>query len=319
MTLLVRKPGILDTIQDCGRFGFRRFGINTCGAMDASALRIGSIILGNQECEAGLEMHFPAPVLEFGRSAAFALSGAEFDARLNSEPIERNAIHTDKKRDVLEFKKRISGQRCYLIVKDGFKLDAWLGSKSTYLAAKVSGFEGRQLRKGDVLTIKPGKPSLHSLRASTEFDRKNSRNYPLRFIPGPDYRDLTALSMLALRNGEFLVRKNSNRMGYRLEGPPLHLLYDDEKISAAVTFGTIQLLPDSQLIILMADHQTSGGYPNIGTITSCDLSVAAQLGPGDSIKLEPVTIAKAEDIERVAEREIAILKAGLQMLGAWKS
>lgn len=317
MSLYVKKAGLLDTIQDCGRFGFRRFGINTSGAMDVVALKTGNLVLGNAECEAGLEMHFPAPVFEFRSRAIFALTGADFGARLNSESIASNTAHFAETKDVLEFTKYNWGQRCYLTFRNGFEIDTWLGSKSTNLAAEISGYKGRRIARGDLLSLGASEVAAPLFPAAAEFRR--AARVRLRFVPGPAFHDLTAVSMLALSTRKFAVRNNSNRMGYRLKGPPLHLLDSGERISSAVTFGTIQLLPDNQLIVLMADHQTTGGYPNIGTITGRDLSVAAQLGAGDTFTLEAVTVAEAENIEREADREMAFLKAGLRLRGAWNS
>ena len=140
---------MLTTVQDLGRNGFRRFGINPNGAMDKTAARLINILLGNNETEAVIEMHFPAPEILFEEEAIFALGGANFGAKLNDETIENWKIHFAESGSVLKFTEKIFGNRCYLAVKGGFKIEKWLGSASTNLTANIGGFDGRKLEKGD--------------------------------------------------------------------------------------------------------------------------------------------------------------------------
>ncbi len=153
MSIFIKKSGILTTVQDLGRNGFRRFGINPNGAMDTQAVRLINILLGNDESEAVLEMHFPAPIIEFEENAIIALGGADFGAEINGQPIENWRPFYVEKGNVLSFKSKIFGSRAYLAVKSGFELEKWLGSFSTNLRAEIGGFEGRALRENDRISL----------------------------------------------------------------------------------------------------------------------------------------------------------------------
>ena len=316
MSILIKKSGILDTFQDLGRNGNRRKGINPNGAMDKFAVRLLNILLGNDENEAALEMHFPAGEIEFTKPIQFALGGAEFEAELNKTKIENWKLHIAEKGDKLSFTGKILGNRCYLSVKDGFDLENWLGSKSTNVTAKKGGFEGRKLKKGDEINF-----AVDSSGSMQECGIKIAQsiipiysNYPtVRVTAGAELKDVTALSEQEFLSQSYTISKDSNRMGFRLKGEPLHLLNGKDLVSSAVDFGTIQLLPDGQLIILMADHQTTGGYPRIAHVIEKDLPLVAQLGAGDGIGFHMISNAEAEDLKVRQERDIKFLKMGIKL------
>ncbi|MGI8669434.1 MAG: biotin-dependent carboxyltransferase family protein, partial [Aridibacter sp.] len=246
MSIIINKAGILDTFQDLGRNGFRKLGINPNGAMDKTALRLINILLGNDENEAVLEMHFPASEIKFGEDAIFALGGANFSATLNNEPIENWMINTAKKDSILKFTKKSFGNRCYLAIKDGFKIEKWLKSSSTNLTAEIGGLKGRKLKKGDKINFNKSLSTLHSPLSTLKIARSIIPFYSqfptVRIIAGAENQDLTALSEQEFLSQDFSISANSNRMGFRLEGKPLHLLNDKELVSSAVNFGTLQLL-----------------------------------------------------------------------------
>ncbi len=156
MSILIQKSGLLSTIQDLGRMGFRRFGINPNGAMDKTAVRLINILLGNDENEDVLEVHFPAPKILFEEDTIVALGGADFGARLDDESIENWRPYFIKKNQTLIFTKKIFGNRAYLSIKGGFKIEKWLGSASTNLIAEIGGFQGRSLQKNDRLIFNSG-------------------------------------------------------------------------------------------------------------------------------------------------------------------
>lgn len=314
MAILIKKKGVLDTIQDLGRIGFRKSGINPNGAMDQIAVRLINTLLGNPENQAAIEMHFPAPQIEFHKDIFFALGGANFGAMLNNNPLNNWQIHHAEKGAVLKFTNKIQGNRCYLVVKKGFKLEKWLDSTSTNLKAEIGGFKGRSLQKGDRLefdaqeTIKQPIAHLTIGRSILPF---YSRIPTIRITVGAEYSSLTALSELSFLRQPFKITQNSDRMGFRLNGPALHLLHKNEMVSSAVNFGTIQLLPDGQIIVLMADHQTSGGYPKIGHIIKQDLPLIAQLASGDEVNFQIISLEEAENIRLRFEKDISFLRFGL--------
>lgn len=322
MSLIIRKSGVLDTFQDLGRNGFRQFGINPNGAMDKIAVRLINVLLGNIENEASLEMHFPACELEFSEAINFALGGADFDARLNDEPINLWQNYLANKGDLLKFSKKNYGNRCYLSVQGGFNIEKWLGSSSTNVSAEVGGFEGRKLQKNDRILYNQKFSTLDSQlsnRIAQSIIPKYSTTPTVRIVKGSEFQDLTALSEQELFSNNYKISTNSNRMGFRLEGKPLFMLNEKEIISTAVNFGTIQLLPDGQMIILMADHQTTGGYSRIAHIIEQDLSLVAQLGANDSLSFYLISHEDAEDVQIHFEKDLSFLKVGVKFIKNAKS
>ena len=315
MSILIEKSGVLSTIQDAGRNGFRRFGINPNGAMDVSAVRLINILLGNRESEAVLEMHFPAPHLRFEEPAIIALGGAKFGAKLDDKAIENWRPYFVGANQILSFPNKISGNRAYLSIKSGFTIEKWLASASTNLTAKIGGFEGRSLTKGDRLFFNSRfqiPDSRFRYRISRSVIPHYSSMPTVRVVAGAEFNKLTAFSEQTFLSQNYTVSRNSNRMGFRLDGEPLYLLDKTELVSSAVAFGTIQLLPDGQMIILMADHQTSGGYPRIAHVISKDLPILAQLGANDKVNFELISIEEAENLALEFERDLSLLKVGVK-------
>lgn len=317
MSLLVIKEGILTTIQDLGRFGHKRFGVNQTGVMDVAATRLINILLGNDQSESVLEMHFPAGEILFERATIFALGGADFYAELDGKPVDNWRSNFAKKGNVLRFKEKLGGNRAYLSVAGGLQIEKWLGSASTNLTASIGGYKGRPLQKGDRIGLNrksAARSEFLSRRISTSLVPPYSRFPTVRIIAGAEYELLTALSQKMLQQN-FAISNDSNRMGFRLIGPPLDLSESKELLSSAVSFGTIQLLPDGQVIVLMADHQTSGGYPRIASVITRDLPLVAQLGPNDKIAFHLVSIEETENLAMEFESELNLLKVGCKFRG----
>jgi antagonist of KipI len=312
MSLLIRKPGILTTVQDLGRFGARRLGVNTNGPMDAASVRAINLALGNVEHAAVLEMNFPAPEIEFDRDTAFCIGGADLGVTLDGRSIENHCTANATTGQILRFTKRESGNRAYLTVRGGLQTDKWLDSSSTNILAGVGGLCGRALIAGDIVecgssTIGP------QIRIGRSLIPSYSRFPTLRVISSGEYELLTALSEHSLQNETFVLTNDSNRMGFRLKGKPLHFLHSVELLTSAASFGTVQLLPDGQMIVLMADHQTAGGYPRIANIISADLPIAGQLGPGDRVSFKVVSNTVAEEAGLRFERDLRFFKVGLSL------
>lgn len=313
MSIVVEKPGILTTLQDLGRDGYRRFGINPGGVMDRAAARLINILLGNNETEAVIEMHFPTPQLRFEHKAIVAIGGADFAPVVDDVEVPNWTPLTIGKGSLLRSGTKRSGSRAYLAVRGGLKVGDWLGSKSTNLAAKVGGYEGRALAAGDRLkltttTLKA--QHLQAVRVARSLIPRYSLFPTVRIIAGAEYELLVPSSRKLLIEQDFSISGNSNRMGFRLAAEPLVLAKPIELLSSAVSFGTIQLLPDGQLIVLMADHQSTGGYPRIAHIISYDLPLIAQLGPGDKVGFHLVDIAEAEALAANFERDLSFFRVG---------
>ena len=312
MSIFFKKPGILTTVQDLGRNGFRRFGINQNGAMDKTAARLINSLLANEENAALVEMHFPAPEILFEESAVFALGGADFAASLNGEKIENWRIYSAEKGSTLKFSEKVFGHRAYLSVKDGFEIENWLGSASTNLKAGIGGLQGRKLQSGDRISFNSESKIQHSkfnFRISNSLIPFYSDFPTVRIIEGAEFGLLTSESSVRFEKENFTITPNSDRMGFRLKGEPLVLEKPLEMVSSAVNFGTIQLLPDGQLIVLMADHQTSGGYPRIANVVATDLTLLAQLGANDKVAFHTISIEEAENLLIRFEMDLNLLKS----------
>jgi len=302
-------------VQDLGRGDFRHFGVNPNGAMDKKAVRLINILLGNDENEAVLEIHFPAPKILFEKNALIALGGANFNARIDNRKIENWRPVFIEKGQTIKFSQKVSGNRLYLSVRRGFKIKSWLESKSTNLKAKIGGFEGRNLRKDDRILFN-AKCKMQSakfpFRMANSLIPDYSVSPKIRVIAGAEWEKLNKKSESEFLSQKFSVSLNSDRMGFRLRGSPLRLSRKLELVSSAVNFGTIQLLPDGQMIMLMADHQTTGGYPRIAHIIAEDLPLAAQLGANDSLSFEIISLDEAENLVLKFDANLNLLKTAIK-------
>jgi antagonist of KipI len=285
--------------------------------MDSVSARLINILLGNDENEAVLEMHFPAPKILFEEDAIIALGGAKFGAQINEQSIENWRPVFVEKGDVLSFSQKLFGNRAYLTVKGGFQFENWLESGSTNLRAGIGGFEGRSLKKNDKLFFKrrtDDKGQSSKIKISRSLIPNYSSLPTVRFVAGAEFEKLTEESKVKFQTENFTIRHESDRMGFRLRGENLNLTKKLELVSSAVSFGTVQLLPDGQLIILMADHQTTGGYPRLANIISRDFPLVAQLGAGDKLNFSPVTIENAENFALEFEKDLNLLKTSCRFL-----
>lgn len=290
MSLKILKTGVLDSIQDMGRFGYQQFGINPTGCMDKYAAAIANSLVCNEENEALIEIHFPGPSILFEQAAMIAITGADFNATVDGNPVPVNKPVLVNKNETLQFQSPKNKSRCYLAIKGGIKLEKWLNSYSTNLKAEAGGFFGRRLLKDDLIELNEEQNDL-------KLNEEAFRVLPwqvnewvdvdllkeILVIEGSEWNWIDKQSQEKFLKNPFFISHSSDRMGYRLASEPLYPSIKTELISSAVSFGTIQLLPDGQLIILMADHQTTGGYPRLGNIISAQLSKLAQMKAGDEI------------------------------------
>jgi antagonist of KipI len=312
----VLQQGLLDTIQDAGRYGYQHLGINPGGVMDRVGMYIANSLVDNELTEAVIEMHFPASAFLFENSALIALSGGDFGATVNGTPVSINKPILVSPQTVLRFTRRIAGARCYLAIRGGLALEPWLNSYSTHLKAGAGGFLGRQLLKNDHLPVnQPGvsgkyeaflKDPDRSGELPWQADVREFYTTGVRLVPGSEFDLLKDPDTLT--GPGFLLTLQSDRMGFRLKGPALKAAHYQEKLSAGVGRGTIQLLPDGQLIILMADHQTTGGYPRIAHVISADLPVLAQLCPHEPVRFSMVTHETAVALLREQEQALLFLQ-----------
>ena len=327
----VLHAGLLTTVQDAGRLRHQRFGIPVCGAMDLVALRLGNLLVGNEESAAAIEITLLGPRLEFDTSCLIALTGADLQPIVDGERVPVGRAMQVPAGAALSFGEAERGCRAYLAAAGGVCTAEVLGSRSTYVRGGFGGVRGRALRRDDVLTF--GSPSGLSQRISGELaERPDARRVQVttwgastalvpRYSPAPSVRLLVGehMHMLTPESRELLFRTDfrvaaqSDRMGYRLEGPALEVSEPTELLSEGVAFGTVQLPPGGKPIILMADRQTTGGYPRIGEVASVDLPLVAQLRPGHRIRFRPISLAEAHALYLAREADFAQARTAIAL------
>jgi antagonist of KipI len=329
VTIRVVSGGLQTTVQDLGRIGHQRDAIPVGGAMDRVALRTANLLVGNSEGDAALEASLIGPTLAFEQAAIVAITGADLEASVDGRPLPVwHAAHVPAG-GTLRFGKPGIGCRAYVAMAGGIDVPKVFGSRSTYVRANFGGYEGRPLRSGDVLPT--GEASDRSARIAAEIRPADNafavsrwsiaRSLRPRYgeeptvdvIPGAHTELLTAEARGRLTGTAFRVSSSSDRMGYRFEGASLALRERLELKSEGVAFGTIQLPPSGSPIILMADCQTTGGYPRIGEVASVDLPLIAQLKPGDRLRFRFTSLAEAQQRSLELERDLVQARVGLDL------
>lgn len=313
MGIKVIKGGMLTTVQDLGRTGYRKDGIVVSGAMDSLALEIGNLLLGNERGEAGLECTLMGPKLLFQTDHLIAITGGNLSPMIDGLPVKMWSPLIIQKGAVLSFGAAVKGCRSYLTVFGGFDLPKVLGSSATYLKAGFGGYNGRALKSEDELFFKESyKHKGEAFNWSADLKLYPSLDdHQIRVIKGPEYELFNDQSKIALLKSSFLITKEADRMGYRLEGSFLATTEPQEMLSSAVCFGTVQVTPNGSAILLMADHQTTGGYPRALQVIMADLTKLAQMKSGQRIQFQPVTLTEARSALLQRTRQLKQLKQTL--------
>lgn len=300
--LTVMKAGMLTTVQDRGWRGHRAQGVSLCGAADPFALRLANLLVGNPENLAALEFTLIGPHLRFSHDTLVALCGAQFGDWPHDQPV-RVAAGTTLTLGVARH-----GCRGYLAVAGGIDVPPVLGSRSTYLRAGFGGLQGRALREGDVLPLaKVERRPAGRWHIDERIAPAYSPEPTLRVIRGAQAEEFSP----GLFSSSYRVTPRADRMGVRLTGPALVRRRPVDLPSAPAVPGTVQVPPDGQPIILMADAQTIGGYPQIAHVISVDLPLVAQLRPGDTVRFREMTLAEAHECAVTREHALATLREGL--------
>jgi antagonist of KipI len=305
ITLSIIRPGLNSMVQDAGRSGYQKFGVPVNGFMDRSSARIANWLVGNPLNDPLLEITMLGPQIEIDNSCSIAVTGADISPMLNGELIPMYETHRVDSNSTLSFGKLNSGCRTYISFSGKLDVKQWLGS------ASASAHETQNLTPQSLLTknmnirlISSGSLIERRFPWKSKFESK----IVARILPGPEYNYFSGETLSHFLNHEFVVGINSNRMGYRLEGTVRGFNPDKEVISSAVIPGTIQITNSGSPIILMADAQTSGGYPRLANIISADLDKVAQLKPGDTIAFQLTTLEKALEAKKVYEHYLNQLK-----------
>ncbi len=302
------EPGLLTTIQDRGRYGFQRFGVPVSGAFDTFALRAANLLAGNDQGAAALEMTVLGPRIKFLDDTWFALAGADLSATLDGLLVPSWQSISVRKDSILSFQGAQDGMRSYLSVAGGIDVPLVMGSRSTYTKTAMGGLEGRPLRAGDVLS------SLDTTAGAEYVELKLPQHiqapvyghkHRVRVILGPQEKDFTSSGIETFLNSEYTVTVQSDRMGYRMEGPVIEHVSGPDIVSDGIPLGAIQVPGDGRPIVLLTDRGTTGGYTKIATVISTDISTFAQALPGDTITFEAIAIEDAHAI--LHDQEAALL------------
>ena len=323
--IYIEQAGFLTTLQDAGRQGFLQFGVSKGGAMDQQSAILANILIGNDETEAVLEITQSPHRFHFLKDTVVAFTGGGLQPQLLHKPIHLYQPVFIPSDSVVELKQQLPGFRLYMAVAGGYKSDSFLNSHSTYLLIKAGGHNGRPLKKEDLLLIKHPLNSLQkNLFAVLQSGAKVKLNYPIpsfanniiRVIKGIEWNVMKDESQTAFTSTLFSVSPQSNRMGYRLIGTGLKTEQPCEIISSSVTQGTVQLTPSGEMIVLMADGQTVGGYPRIAQVCTVDLPVLAQKKPADEIHFQLISLQEAEELYLNAAKQLNNIKQTIQQLYA---
>jgi antagonist of KipI len=302
----VVRPGAFSTIQDLGRFGWAHLGISPAGAADPLSLRIANRLVGNEDNAAAIEMTLTGATLRFRSACTIASAGAGIgtDSVPTFEPVEMRAGAE------LECEHLREGVRSYLAVAGGVQVPQLLGSAATLFAAGCGGFEGRPLRRGDILETGSVVGSGHGVDARHAVDPARlralaRRRTMIRVSKGPHHHWFGAGALTQFCAATYRVTAQSNRMGLRLEGEAVQRSRMGELLTEGVSLGAIQIPPNGQPIVLFVDQQTTGGYPVLANIISADLHCVGQLLPGNAVRFELVSIPEALQALREQERALA--------------
>jgi len=303
----VVEPGLLTTIQDLGRLGAIAGGVPPGGPMDRFAHRAANLLVGNPVSDATLECTITGPTLISEIECTVAVTGSGLVPVIDgAERPAWTALELSPGRR-LSFATRGRRGRAYLAVSGGFEGDRWLGSRSTYLLAARGGMQGRALKSGDVLEASARRTRpLERRRALEAVPDYSTRT--LAVMAGPHARRLDGRSKESLFGEPFTVSVDSNRMGARLDGPAL-IAKGEDVLTFGLVAGAVQLPRSGQPILLLADHQTAGGYPVIATVVSAAMPLAGQLVPGDEVRFELVTAARARAMRQAMNEALASLSA----------
>ena len=309
MSIEVLHPGLLTTVQDLGRTGYQRFGVSVSGAVDPRSAAVANILAGNPDGEAVLECTVLGPQLRFDAPAVIAVTGADLGPTLDGVPVENYRALRVQAGQTLRFTGLKCGCRAYLAVSGGLDVPEVMGSRSTYMKAKIGGWHGRKLEKGDVLPLRaPGTEpkALENRALAPEF--RGRSEYTLRVVMGPQDDAFTPGGVSAFLSGVYTVTPEFDRMGCRMEGPEIEHNGSADILSDGIAFGAVQVPDSGQPIVMLADRQTTGGYTKIANVISADFRLLGQLKSGDRVRFEKVSLAAAQEALLAQRASLRLLR-----------
>lgn len=296
MSITVLNPGLLTTVQDMGRVGYQQFGVSVSGVMDPRATSIANILVGNEEGEAVLECTMMGPQLQFDAPNCIAITGGDLAPTIDGTPIPNYCAVAVQAGQVLRFMAPKTGCRAFIAFAGGLDIPVVMGSRSTYMKAKIGGLNGRKLEKGDVIGFRAPKVELKNMKERNLYPEFVPRKeYTMRVVFGPQDDAFTDAGIKTFLSEVYTVTPEFDRMGCRLEGPEVKHKESGDIISDGIAFGAIQIPSSGKPIIMLADRQTTGGYTKIGNVITADFRILGQLKAGDKVRFEKVSIAHAQE------------------------
>ena len=295
MGIKIIKAGLLTTIQDMGRFGYQETGMSVSGVMDTRSASLANILVGNDENEGVLEVTMMGPTIQFTADNIIAVTGGDLSAALDGAPLTTNKAILVKAGQTLSFAAPKTGARAYVAFAGGLDVPVVMGSKSTNLKSKIGGFNGRKLEAGDEIAFTAPKTSLPNLiMRKLPVPDFSAKSHEIRVVLGPQDDCFPQSSIDTFFNNEYTISNEYDRMGCRMQGPVIKHKVGGDIITDGISFGAVQVPSHGNPIVMMADHQTTGGYTKIGNVISVDLPILAQCMPGHKIHFKWISIEAAQ-------------------------
>lgn len=308
MGIRILNGGFLTTVQDMGRYGSQETGMAVSGVMDTRAAALADILVGNDENEAVLEVTMMGPIMEFTEDELIAVTGGDLGAKVDGKPLPRYEAVLIKAGQTVSFGGMYGGSRAYMAFAGGLDVAVVMGSRSTNLKAKIGGIEGRKLGAGDEIGFRSPKTWLPSMAArKLPLPELSSREHTLRVVMGPQDDCFTEEGISTFLGSAYTISNEYDRMGCRMEGPVIAHKNGGDIITDGISFGAVQVPSHGNPIVMMADHQTTGGYTKIANVISVDLPVLAQCMPGMKIHFEKVTVDEAQELYCKEKEEFSAL------------
>ena len=297
MGFRVLKGGLLTTVQDIGRTGYQSQGFGTSGVMDVRSFKIANMLIDNPENEAVLEFTMIGPTLEFTSETIIAITGGDFQPLINKKPAPMYTAIYINKGDVLEFQGARTGVRGYIAFSCYLNIPVIMGSCSTNIKCRIGGFKGRNLKEGDYISLRIRRRYLpYFLSRTLDLDEFNQEDEVIRVIMGPQDNLFTNEGKKTFLNSEFTITNDFDRMGCRIEGPYIAHKESADIISDGIALGAIQVPAHGKPIILLADRQTTGGYPKIATVATVDLPKLVQRKADHKIRFKAISVEEAQNL-----------------------
>ena len=314
MSITVLNPGLLTTVQDLGRVGYQQFGVSVSGVMDPRATTIANILVDNPDGEAVLECTMMGPHLQFNKANVIAITGGDLGATLDGQPVQTYRAIKVEAGQVLRFTAPKKGCRAFIAFAGGLDIPEVMGSRSTYMKAKIGGFKGRKLEKGDEIGFRAPAPELRNLNLRSMAPEFVPRaEYTVRVVLGPQDDYFTDAGIQTFLSEVYTVTPEFDRMGCRLEGAAIQHKDGGDIISDGIAFGAIQVPSAGKPIIMLGDRQTTGGYTKIANVISADFRILAQLKTGDKVRFEKVSVKAAQDALLTQRAALGLIRSAINV------